>query len=737
MLQKSPSQTTNSSGSNEAHAADTPSTIVELELAASTLAPTSKNNSRSNSNRASPNLSPAYSQEALRDLVCATLAPAAAANLIKNEKREKEGKRKCCTETEPQPGPSGLQAPIGSNSINPQMTSETSCIEQQLTAAGPSSISKQTAGPSSSGYQDTAGPSSSAQQTAGPSSSAGQQSNSKDGLTAPDLQLDCLSSDSDDSSGDDVQVVKIPRRKGKKHGRLPLEVDLTQEVSSEDDDITIEAVKTSSSSSTSSSLSKSTVSAATETVDDCEVVAAEIIAEPNPGFYQPETLDDRDTAGYQRQRHSASSLLGTYQTMDPLMPPQLLSDQNASAAGTSHEFRPRRLRHPWAYDLNDCYRGHFHSSHTMGCPCTGAQNHQHNMTDGNMYQTPPPAHRSSLYPSSMPDSSAAHGRNRLIRAVQRMNPRHQRIWHMQHNQQEQMRRYMSPANRQQNTTAPVNSGDDIAEVVDQGPVQEAMSHHSTQPGPSAPLPLNGRELSRPTLTIPTPRVSRNQPPSNQQHQNPPPAHLHSQPQQRPLDDQRYRRYQQSLHRWHTPVMPEPPGINFHPGMEEMQHHMPQFQNPWNSSSNIRAHRGLADPELGVMIPRHADYPRSLDNYGAFSSLLQPRNMLGMEEYMRLMEARRSAGMTRGASRQCIERNTFPHKFTKRSAQPEDDDEEEEEADKCTICLSEFELEEDVRRLPCMHLFHVECVDQWLSQNKRCPICRVDIEAHLTKDYSES
>jgi HRD ubiquitin ligase complex, ER membrane component len=33
----------------------------------------------------------------------------------------------------------------------------------------------------------------------------------------------------------------------------------------------------------------------------------------------------------------------------------------------------------------------------------------------------------------------------------------------------------------------------------------------------------------------------------------------------------------------------------------------------------------------------------------------------------------------------------------------------------------------------MHLFHVECVDQWLSSNKRCPICRVDIETHLNKD----
>ena len=35
--------------------------------------------------------------------------------------------------------------------------------------------------------------------------------------------------------------------------------------------------------------------------------------------------------------------------------------------------------------------------------------------------------------------------------------------------------------------------------------------------------------------------------------------------------------------------------------------------------------------------------------------------------------------------------------------------------------------EEVRRLPCMHLFHIACVDRWLGLNKRCPICRVDIE----------
>ncbi|XP_060546781.1 E3 ubiquitin-protein ligase ARK2C [Pantherophis guttatus] len=38
-----------------------------------------------------------------------------------------------------------------------------------------------------------------------------------------------------------------------------------------------------------------------------------------------------------------------------------------------------------------------------------------------------------------------------------------------------------------------------------------------------------------------------------------------------------------------------------------------------------------------------------------------------------------------------------------------------------------------KRLPCMHLFHQVCVDQWLATSKKCPICRVDIETQLGSD----
>lgn len=46
--------------------------------------------------------------------------------------------------------------------------------------------------------------------------------------------------------------------------------------------------------------------------------------------------------------------------------------------------------------------------------------------------------------------------------------------------------------------------------------------------------------------------------------------------------------------------------------------------------------------------------------------------------------------------------------------------------KCMVCLEAFKEGEALRILPCLHRYHQECVDKWLGQCRRCPICQHDI-----------
>ena len=43
---------------------------------------------------------------------------------------------------------------------------------------------------------------------------------------------------------------------------------------------------------------------------------------------------------------------------------------------------------------------------------------------------------------------------------------------------------------------------------------------------------------------------------------------------------------------------------------------------------------------------------------------------------------------------------------------------------CGICLAMYSERDKLRLLPCLHRFHVDCVDSWLMKTGHCPMCRM-------------
>ena len=46
---------------------------------------------------------------------------------------------------------------------------------------------------------------------------------------------------------------------------------------------------------------------------------------------------------------------------------------------------------------------------------------------------------------------------------------------------------------------------------------------------------------------------------------------------------------------------------------------------------------------------------------------------------------------------------------------------------CIICMEEFVKKENLKLLPCGHIFHDNCIKQWLLKEKTCPFCKSEIK----------
>uniref|UniRef100_A0A2P2IWY2 RING-type domain-containing protein n=2 Tax=Rhizophora mucronata TaxID=61149 RepID=A0A2P2IWY2_RHIMU len=52
---------------------------------------------------------------------------------------------------------------------------------------------------------------------------------------------------------------------------------------------------------------------------------------------------------------------------------------------------------------------------------------------------------------------------------------------------------------------------------------------------------------------------------------------------------------------------------------------------------------------------------------------------------------------------------------------------------CCICLASYDDNDELKELPCSHLFHASCVDKWLKIKALCPLCKCSVG----KDIKES
>jgi len=59
------------------------------------------------------------------------------------------------------------------------------------------------------------------------------------------------------------------------------------------------------------------------------------------------------------------------------------------------------------------------------------------------------------------------------------------------------------------------------------------------------------------------------------------------------------------------------------------------------------------------------------------------------------------------------------------------------APECCICTATFDSTEAIKRTPCHHYFHEECLKKWLKAARTCPLCRYDLDKSLSSDRSDA
>ena len=57
----------------------------------------------------------------------------------------------------------------------------------------------------------------------------------------------------------------------------------------------------------------------------------------------------------------------------------------------------------------------------------------------------------------------------------------------------------------------------------------------------------------------------------------------------------------------------------------------------------------------------------------------------------------------------------------------------EENNRCIICYEYFKDNDNAIFLPCFHVFHSKCINEWLKNKDNCPLCKIEIKNNLNNN----
>lgn len=97
---------------------------------------------------------------------------------------------------------------------------------------------------------------------------------------------------------------------------------------------------------------------------------------------------------------------------------------------------------------------------------------------------------------------------------------------------------------------------------------------------------------------------------------------------------------------------------------------------------------------------------------------------------RFIDLQESLASRRGLSSEILD--SLPTD-TYKSPPPGTDMERPESATQCMICLADFVDGDTLRRLPCTHVFHQPCIDEWLlHRSTSCCLCKTEVDPALRR-----